>query len=259
MICVGAGLLHLWLVFLEEARDPLLLQRYRALLSDEELQQHARFHFERDRHCYLVTRALVRIVLSKYASIEPRDWRFAKNDYGRPYVVNDDVDARRLSFNLAHTRGLVVLAVTRDDAIGVDVENLRSGHAGVELAHRFFAPEEVAALAALPPEQQEQRFFEYWTLKESYIKARGMGLSIGLDMFAFDLRTAGAARLVVNPSLNDAAERWRFCMLQPGTDHLVALCSERRLCQPPLLTINVLVPWLHEETVQIPLCRSSDR
>jgi 4'-phosphopantetheinyl transferase len=78
------------------------------LLSQEEQRQQLRFHFERDRHRYLVTRAMQRTVLSKYVGIAPRDWRFTSNDYGRPSIAAEHAAARGLEFNLSHTDGLVV-------------------------------------------------------------------------------------------------------------------------------------------------------
>lgn len=224
---IDSGQIHLWLCFYESIRDPALLNEYVGLLSTEELRQQRRFYFERDRHRYLVTRAMVRTVLSKYARIAPKEWQFAANPYGRPEVANEDAEARRIAFNLSHTSGLIVLGVTRDRAIGVDVENVREQRAAVEIADRFFAPSEVASLRALPTEEQERRFFEYWTLKESYIKARGMGLSIPLDRFAFDVEDCGEIRLTADPSLEDCPERWDFWQFEPAAQCLAAVCAAR--------------------------------
>lgn len=224
---IDSGQIHLWLCFYESIRDPALLNEYVGLLSTAELRQQRRFYFERDRHRYLVTRAMLRIVLSKYAAIAPKQWQFATNPYGRPEVANKDAEARRIAFNLSRTTGLIVLGVTRDRAIGVDVENVRERKAALEVADRFFAPSEVAALRALPVEEQERRFFEYWTLKESYIKARGMGLSIPMDRFAFDVEDRGAIQLTTDPSLGDRPERWAFWRFEPESQYIVAVCVAR--------------------------------
>lgn len=224
---IDSGQIHLWLCFYESIRDPALLNEYVGLLSTAELRQQRRFYFERDRHRYLVTRAMVRTVLSKYAPIAPREWQFATNPYGRPEVANENAEAQGIAFNLSHTSGLIVLGVTRDRAIGVDVENVREQRAAVEIADRFFAPSEVAALRALPAQKQAQRFFEYWTLKESYIKARGMGLSVPLDQFAFHVEDRAEIRLTVDPSLEDSAERWAFWQFEPAAQCQAAVCAAR--------------------------------
>ena len=111
---LDSGQIHLWLAWLGEITDSRLLAEYRSLLSEEERQRQMRFHFERDRHRYLVTRAMVRTVLSKYADVAPRDWRFAANDYGKPSIAAEHTEARGIEFNLSHTDGLVVLGVTRE-------------------------------------------------------------------------------------------------------------------------------------------------
>lgn len=218
--------IHLWFADLNELRDTHLLAEYWSLLSAEELRQQTRFHFERDRHRYLVTHAMVRTVLSKYAEVAPREWQFSVNVYGKPSIAAQHTTARGLEFNASHTDGLVVLGVAYERAIGVDVENVRTREVDVEIANRYFAPAEVAALRALPRERQQRQLFKYWTLKESYIKARGMGLSIPLDRFAFDLEDPAGIRLTTDPTLDDRPDRWRFGQLLLPQEHMVAVCVE---------------------------------
>lgn len=251
-----SGEVHLWLCFYEEIRDRALLNEYWALLSAEERRKQRRFYFERDRHRYLVTRAMVRTVLSKYADLAPEQWLFATNPYGRPEVANEDTDARSLSFNLSHTSGLIVLGVTRSRAIGVDVENVCEQRAAVEIADRFFAPEEVSALRTLPAQEQGRRFFEYWTLKEAYIKARGMGLSIPLDRFAFDLEERGAIRLTIDPSLEDYPGRWTFWQLAADEQCQVAICAARSRSRSYSPQVRQTAPLLDEAPFEPRLLRT---
>jgi 4'-phosphopantetheinyl transferase len=223
---LDSGQIHLWLAYLGEITDPRLLAEYRTLLSEEELEKQQRFHFERDRHRYLITRAMVRTVLSKYAEVEPREWRFDVNPYGKPSISAEHERARGIEFNVSHTDGLVVMGVARGRAIGVDVENVRTRRADIEIADRYFAAAEVAALRALRGERQHQRFFEYWTLKESYIKARGMGLSIPLDQFAFELDEQPRILLTVDTRLEEEPERWTFWQLSLGRNQVIAVCVQ---------------------------------
>ena len=253
--------IDLWFTFLEDVaagpENSDLLQRYRALLSPPELQAQQRFHFEKDRHRYLVTRALVRTVLSRYAPIAPQDWVFTANAYGKPSVANSAASAQTLSFNVSHTQDLVLVGVTHGAALGVDVESTQRG-AALDAAQAFFAPSEVADLAQLPAHLQANRFFQYWTLKESYIKARGLGLSIGLDQFSFDLSLPGSVRLWVDPRQNDSAAHWRFWQLRPSPTHWVAVCvhnpNQSSNNAPPTLQARRVVPLgadqdLHYERV----------
>lgn len=245
----------MWLAFYDGLDDAHLQTAYRALLSDEEKAQQQRFHFARDRQRYLVTRALVRTTLSRYAPVAPADWAFSKNEYGCPAVAN--AEAGDLSFNLSHTHSLIVLAVTRGRAVGVDVENVRAREVSIGIADRFFSPHEVAALNTVPPEKQHDRFFEYWTFKESYIKARRMGLSLPLDKFSFHYDGDRDVALAVDPELGDDAARWQFWQFRPTPDYLVALCAELAGDESPAVVVRQAVPMVHEQPFPYELLRRS--
>jgi 4'-phosphopantetheinyl transferase len=200
----------------------------------------------------------VRTTLSRYAPVAPDQWAFSRNAFGRPEIANDDAAARRVSFNLSHTRNLIVLGVTCDSALGVDVENVRVRRAACDVADRFFSPIEVGSLHALPAEFQHQRFFEYWTLKESYIKARGMGLSIPLDQFNFNFQGEKQVSISFSAALNDRAARWRFWQFRPSAHHLAALCVERSDHLAQQLEVRKVVPFVAEESIKCPIVRASD-
>ncbi|MCY1213227.1 4'-phosphopantetheinyl transferase superfamily protein [compost metagenome] len=226
-ISLPAGEIHLWFCFHGDAGSPELTAACRALLSAEELSKQERFHFARDRHRYLLTRTLVRSVLSRYAPAAPQAWQFTSNAFGRPRINAPDIpEAVGLNFNLSHTDGLIVLAVARHIELGVDTENIER-KAALDVASHYFSPAEARALDALPPALQAERFFELWTLKESYIKARSLGLQIPLDSFGFALDAPGTIGFALADSrTGDAApQRWNFWQLRPAPTHLVALCA----------------------------------
>jgi 4'-phosphopantetheinyl transferase len=176
MELIAPGEAHLFLVRLDAARDERLLDEWRELLSPEERARGDRYLFPRNRHEHLVAHALKRQALSRFApSVDPRDWRFVAGEHGKPSIVEP---ACRLRFNLSHTDGLVACLVALEAEVGVDVEQTARRSDTVGIADRFFAVPEVEALRALPESAQRARFFEYWTLKEAYIKARGMGLAL---------------------------------------------------------------------------------
>jgi 4'-phosphopantetheinyl transferase len=233
---------HLWIARPGDIRDPDLLLGYDALLTADEREKVARYRFEKDRHTSLVTRALVRTVLSRYAEVQPADWRFVANQYGRP-EVSEPSEERSLRFNLSHTRGLVVCLVSRGRDVGVDVEDrTRDGHL-LDVADRFFSPFEVKALRALPPEEQMDRFFLYWTLKESYIKARGMGLAISLSAFSFDLDSPkNGIRIFFEPTFADDPGRWRFSAMSYGRRHAIAAGIESKRDREMKLVLRETVP-----------------
>lgn len=240
--------IHLWLTFYDEISDERLLSDYRALLNSQEKEQQSRFYFAKDRLRYLITRALVRTVMSRYIPIDPRGWVFSTNAYGCPEIANPQGRKAFLSFNISHTDGLIVLGVTTRRALGVDVENFRAREVSIDIAGRYFAPTEVAALNNVPPQQQQYRFFEYWTFKESYIKARGMGLSLPLNKFSFYYPNDRAVEIAIDPELADDAARWQFWQFQPRAEYVVAICAERVGDEPPRLIVHQTVPMLSEKS-----------
>lgn len=250
--------IDVWLAFYDEIADEALMSAMRGLLSDAERRQEPRFYFPDDRKRYVVTRAMVRTVLSRYADIAPHEWAFSTNDYGRPDIANDLGQAHGLSFNVSHTRGLIALGVTRNRALGVDVEHILHRDVSLGIAHRFFSPVEVTELAAVPPDLQQDRFFEYWTFKESYIKARGMGLSIPLERFSFHYPRPQAVHIAIEPELGDVAERWSFWQYRPAREYLLAVCAERLQDQATTLTLRKMVPTHSDETLDFQLLKSSE-
>jgi 4'-phosphopantetheinyl transferase len=216
---------HLWYLLTEQVTDPALLTAYEALLTPEERARRDRYRFEHSRREYLLTRALVRTTLSRYAPVAPAAWRFSANEYGRPEI---EAEAHRaLRFNLSNTQGLIACVVTRGREVGVDVEDTERSGETVSIADSFFSPSEVAALRALPPELRRSRFFDYWTLKEAYIKARGMGLSIPLDQFSFLLRPQAPIGIAFDPRLGDDAATWQFERFALSPRHRTAVAVRR--------------------------------
>ena len=183
-----------------------------ALLSDQEKAQQPRFLPPAKRQEYLVTRILVRSVLGEALGVAPQALKFVSNAWGRPAVVSDLIPALShspLYFNVSHTEGLIVCLVSTEGEVGVDTESFARAPDLLALAPDVFSAKELSELAALPVQDQAQRAVVLWTLKESYIKARGMGLSIPLDKFSFRFEP-GEVRLEVEPELGDDGKRWQF-------------------------------------------------
>ena len=202
------------------------LAAYRALLSPDEHERMARFVFDRDRRAFLITRALVRTMLSRYAQVAPADWKFIANVHGRPEILERPAGAPDLRFNISHTDGLIACAVTIGREVGVDVEHINR-HLAHDVAGRFFAPDEVTDLRKLPDEEQRRVFFDYWTLKEAYIKARGFGLALPLGDFAFRLNPPGPPAITFEPTLDDDPATWQFLQDWPTPHHRLGLAVRR--------------------------------
>lgn len=202
------------------------LGSYTALLSKDEHERMARLVFDRDQRAFVITRAHVRTMLSRYAAVAPTDWRFVENVHGRPEILDRPAGTPDLRFNISHTEGLVACAVTIGREVGVDVEHI-GRHLTHDIAGRFFAPDEVADLRKLPLHDQERVFFDYWTLKEAYIKARGFGLALPLGEFAFKLNPPGPPAITFLPSLDDDPSTWQFMQDWPTPQHRLGLAVRR--------------------------------
>ncbi|HEX8180613.1 MAG TPA: 4'-phosphopantetheinyl transferase superfamily protein [Pyrinomonadaceae bacterium] len=214
---------HVWRASLEQPAH--VLAQLRATLAADEHERAARFHFERDRAHFIVGRGVLRAILGRYLPGRAEQLQFQYGAYGKP-ALTAEFARGSLSFNLAHSHALALFAVTRGRAVGVDVEYLRAELAGTQIAERFFSAREVAALCALPAEQQPRAFFDCWTRKEAYIKARGEGLSFPLAAFDVSLGPdEPAALLCVRGDAQESA-RWSLRALDAALGYAAALVVE---------------------------------
>lgn len=242
------GELHLWIAQTDLELTESLESAYSQTLNEEERQRQERFIFPKHRHSFLIAHAFVRVVLSRYHGIDPCDWTFEKNQFGRPDVILPE-DAPRLRFNLSHTDGLAVCALVLEDDLGVDVEDLERSGATVALAHRYFSDSEINALKALPEPQQRQRFFELWTLKESYMKARGIGLSLGLGNFSFGFGSQSKIAISFNETIQDEPESWQFHIFDPLPRYRIAFAVKRGSKSDLTLKTRMTIPMISEEII----------
>jgi 4'-phosphopantetheinyl transferase len=236
---------HVWYVPLDEAGDPALLGRYRQLLSADERGRLARFAQAKDRHQFVVARGLLRTVLSRYADVPPSSWQFLCNRYGKPEIFSPESHAG-IRFNLSHTHGLVTCAVSRHHDVGIDVERT-DRPTSMDIARRFFSPAEASHLERLPCEQRQGVFFDYWTLKEAYIKARGMGMQLPLDEFWFHLGGRPGPSIHFAPTMQDDPARWQFFQFSPGPRHKMAVAVCRPAGKEVEFVVRQTVPLVPEE------------
>src|SRR5260370_17561169 len=151
MIPLAPAEIHLWLAFYDEIIEEGLHSAYRKLLDAAEKEQEPRFYFPSDRRRYLITRALVRTVLSRYIPIHPREWIFSNNAYGRPDIVNAQARNECLSFNISHTHSLILLGVCKRRALGVEVKNIPACEVPIDAADRYCPPQQVQPLPPFSP------------------------------------------------------------------------------------------------------------
>ncbi len=234
---------HLWICDVAKITDTVLLQAYEATLDRREHTRMQRFLFEKDRHLFLVSHAMLRTVLSKYAAPAPSDWRFDTNTFGKPAIATG-LNPDNIQFNLSHTNGIAVCAITLNDTVGVDVEQHARENKLLDIADRFFSKQETTELHTHPLTERKKRFFDYWTLKESYIKARGKGLSIPLDSFSFFLHDDQPIEMMLHHNgQHDPATDWFFWLLERNANETIAVCRYMTdTGEKPLLSIMETIP-----------------
>ncbi len=217
----GAGEIHLWRITLD-APDALPSSA-RNLLSPDETARADRFLRDEHRRRFTVTRGALRILLGRYLSMSPAAVAFAYGDKGKPRFADTDAC---LEFNVSHSNELALVAFANGRALGVDVEWTRTRAAGESIARRFFSPAETTALMALPEADREWAFYACWTRKEAYIKARGEGVSLGLDTFGVTLAPGTPPKLLFAKEGEAEVRRWTFEDIDPGPGYAGALAYE---------------------------------
>ena len=182
-----AKLIHVVRVRMPDAAtarpDFVLMQQH---LSPDEQQRAGRLHSETDRLRFTVAHGLLRHVLGRYLQVDPVTLAFTTGIGGKP-ALGGVHGQSGLQFNVSHSGDWVVIAIARDMQLGIDIEQIRPAFRTSDIARRYFSAAENAALAALPEALQGRAFFEAWTRKEAYVKARGAGLQLGLDTFVVAL------------------------------------------------------------------------
>jgi len=219
--------IHVWLIEPGKVTNNELLNKLKRLLSDNEIEKVQRYRLPKAQHSALITRVFVRLVLSQYTNIAPQKWVFNIGSQGKPAISTPPLP---LSFNLSHNDDMIICAVCLDKKIGCDIESLSRKISIKAIAQRYFSKIEFETLMALPPASQRRRFFEYWTLKEAFVKATGLGISQGLESFNFTIGEAKKHQLNDNIQINFSQscneqdhQQWYNCLLYPDQKHCVAL------------------------------------
>jgi len=227
MIPLPPDEVHVWTAS-REAPDDDVVEGFRALLTDDERRRADRFAQAVDRRQFAVGRALLRTILGRYLGRLPEGLRFTANAHGKPALEPAPGVDPALRFNLAHSGTLVLYAITKGRDLGVDIERIRPDFGGQAIAARFFAPGEVDALLALPPEARTLAFFHGWTRKEAYIKAQGKGLALPLDEFEVAIDPDRPAALLSTRHDPVEASRWSLVGLPTEPGYVAAACVEGR-------------------------------
>jgi 4'-phosphopantetheinyl transferase len=193
------------------------------VLSADEQARAARFHFARDRRRFILARGMLRHILAQYVDRQPQEIKFQYSLHGKPRVADPPTD---LEFNLTHSEELVLCAITRGRPVGVDVEHLRPMPDLAQVAASSFSLVEQIALFALKPDERLRGFFNCWTRKEAYVKARGNGLRMPLNAFDVSLKPGEPAALLANRLDPAEVMRWSLAEVSPAEEYVGAVAVQ---------------------------------
>lgn len=214
-IALAPGEVHIWRVPL--AATPATLESLGSFLDAEESTRANRFLLSEHREHFLLGRAALRVLLGRYLGVSPESVLIVKGPQGKPFLARTS-SAFPLRFNLSHSHGLAVYGFSLDRELGIDLEKLRSDFASVEIAARYFSRNERKEWSSLSESLRTEGFFNAWTRKEAYVKARGEGLKIPLDSFDVTL-TPGVAALLYSPDSKD----WSLTSFYPAPEFAAAI------------------------------------
>jgi 4'-phosphopantetheinyl transferase len=217
------GEVQVWRAFLDVL--PSYLESLRPILCATERERAVRFHFERDRSRFIAARAFLRILMGYYLRKTPSAIRFGYGPQGKPFLVGEETGDLR--FNVSHSQGLALYAVTLGAEVGVDLEYSRKNMSIEEISRRFFSAQEIAALESLPQDQRQRAFLVCWTRKEAYIKARGEGLSVALDSFSVTMKPDEPPAIMVHDEPQETS-RWSVLEVDPDPQYVAAVAVEDR-------------------------------
>jgi len=216
MIVLPENEVQLWHFKVDEFSKEV--DSYAKLLSQKETASADSYKFAKDRTVYILARSLLRILSGRYLHEIPENIKFDYGEYGKP----DYHFQTSLKFNISHSGNMIVMAFTRNFDIGVDIEKIKDDFDVIDIAQHFFSPDEIQTLEALPEKERVHGFYRCWTRKESFIKAKGSGLSFPLTSFSVSLDADRAELLRTDW---DAAEKeeWRLFSFEPAYGYLGAL------------------------------------
>lgn len=207
--------IHVWCVELDAAGEEAALAAY---LSADERERASGLLSGTHQRRFVVARGMLRQLLGLYLDQDPGAVTFSRGAHGKPFLQEGGPH-----FNVSHTHELALYAIARDREVGVDAEWMRPQVAHEQIAARFFSLEEQEALAQVADEERRTAFYNIWTRKEAYVKARGDGIAAGLGTFAVSL--GAEAALLHSDEGRDELERWKLIALEPADGYVAALCG----------------------------------
>jgi 4'-phosphopantetheinyl transferase len=216
---LDAGSVHIWA---RSVRESAL--RVFDLLSEDERSRAARFRRREDRERFVAARGFLRQVLAHYTASPPEALCFHQRPGGKPTLGADS----EIAFSLSHSGAMVLVAITRDAAVGVDVEMIRAFNVR-QVARSCFSDDELEAVVSDSEADELNAFYRQWTLKEAYFKATGEGLCGSLRGVTIRCLDEGEAWIDHGGSRDQTQASWSLRTLRPAGGYIAAVAVNAKL------------------------------
>jgi len=224
-IPVKSSGVDVWRVSLDAEKNSL--DSLQQILSEDELIKATRLKSLKTRNHCIASRGFLRLIVAPYLDVKPTELRFQYGPHGKPALAEKFLNSG-ICFNVSHSHGLALYAVASGSMVGVDIEKILPDLAYAQMAARYFSPKEMETLQKLPPDQQREGFFNCWTRKEAYLKARGYGLDFPPDRFSVSLVPGEPTVLLDHTSDPREVSMWSIEDLDPGPGYSAGLAVLNR-------------------------------
>ncbi len=213
---------HVW--YGSFSRNESNLPAFEQVLSEDEIEKASNFKFKKDRDSFIISRGILRELLGGYLAMSPIELKFEYTSYGKPYLPN-----QLLYFNVSHSGDMAAFAFTLNCEIGVDIERIKKDFDVLELARNFFSNNEIVSLERQPKEKLSRAFFRCWTRKESFIKAKGSGLSFPLNQFTVSFDKDHHATLLETNWDSSEKLNWSLFSFVPNEEYILAVALNKKI------------------------------
>lgn len=214
------GEIHVWRVDLNY-ESPRVQELFETL-SEDEKRKAENYRFEKDRNNFIAARGILRKILGGYLGVSPDQIRFSYNRFGKPSL---DAGNQQIRFNVTHSAGIALFAVTRGREIGIDIEFIDNGYPVLKTVEIFFSPDETKMLKKLSSDLQTAAFFGVWTRKEAILKAIGKGFSYSPKKFSVSVIAKKRETLSLADDFHEARQ-WSLMTLSSEPNYSAALAVE---------------------------------
>jgi 4'-phosphopantetheinyl transferase len=215
--------IHVWKCKLEV--DHVERLRLWSSLSDEEKLRAVRFRCVVDRNRFVVTHGRLREIIGFYAELAPHEIVLVREENGKP-VLGSALRAKCVDFNITHSGDVALFAFGQHRNIGIDVEKIEEGIGIQSIAETCLSISEQVSLSNLPSKDRVTGFFNCWTRKEAYLKARGDGLRVALSGFDVTLAPGTPARFLAG-----VGPEWQIVAFYAESNFPAALVYDGPVCK----------------------------